>query len=223
MDAVIEDADIPEVDGFKVKVALEQAGFRYISYSHSYGGIGPITIQMPPRVSSMTFSLFNDSAAEGGYNINFFQSDRNETVVGLHVLQGQFGVVYQKHDGGLLRPFIIPNVDEADFVDLAREEYGLRPAGLFRSRSKKLQQLGDQLAQAGDFAGALEHYTQATFHAVGVERAAILFKKGLALLDLRRPNEAIPTFQEAIRLDRSHERRAWVVVRDYQARMTRRG
>ncbi len=115
-DAVIGDEDIPEVDGFKVNVIFENK-FMYRGYFHSYLGNQEMKIKIPSNVSSVQFPVpFNGPPSNGNYTINFFNSSEDYKYVGVHVLQGNFGIVYIRENNGLLRPNLFHNYDEIDFL-----------------------------------------------------------------------------------------------------------
>ena len=115
--SVIESGIEPSVNGFSIAAGNEARIFSYRSRIEMY--VLPQII--PPGFSTVG----HGTAQEGGYSIHFFPSNKNFTVLAVHVLQGRFGVVYKAKEGGLLWPEVFSDIDEAEFSKMTYSKFGI--------------------------------------------------------------------------------------------------
>lgn len=211
MDYVIENDSIPEVDGFRVNTVFTEGKFQYTSYVHSYMSDRPLIIEIPEGVSSLSFPITHGTAENGGYTINFFRSS-NFMYSGIHILQGNFGIIYERTDNGLLRPTIIPNMDEVDFIDYAEDNFGISPSGHTQDRERKCILAGDGLLKEKDYIGALALYDKALRHCYGKKRAIFYYRKAVVYADLGQLQEVIQLLSEATKSDSAYQKTAFSLV-----------
>lgn len=159
MERVISSSLVEDVSGFCVQVGLTTAGFKYVSYMHSYPGHFETQINLTLNEVGI-IPLTHGSAQQGSYTINFYNSN-GAPGVALHLLQGNFGVVYlPRNSGGLLWPIIINDVDEFQFYDKMKSEYGLTPMGFTGSRQRSLLGRAQKASTEGDVSRAIEYAHQ---------------------------------------------------------------
>jgi tetratricopeptide (TPR) repeat protein len=144
--------------------------------------------------------------------VNFFDSYNSSQFAGAHFLQGNFGIIYEKQNGGLLRPFMFKDIDESDFVDQVKNTYNIRPTMLVDSRNVKYLNLGRKAFQQGDFTSAFEWFEKSTKNALGYSGADAFYHKGLTLMNLGKYQDAAIAFQEAIRLHSSFQNKAFAAM-----------
>jgi hypothetical protein len=205
MDYVIDSEQIPEVGGFRVSVVLTKDGFQYVSYAHTYFSERPITVKVPKGVKSFTFPITHGTATDGGYSVNFFRST-DVRHAGLHILQGNFGIIYKRTTGGLMRPEIVPNIDEVDFVDYAEDNFGIGPSMVTQSRGQKCLAAGDESFARKNFEAALAWYEKALRKLRGKERAVFCYRKAVTLANLKRYPEVPMMLKEAIDMDADYNK-----------------
>jgi tetratricopeptide (TPR) repeat protein len=203
MDYVLNNGKIPEVNGFRVSVSNEGNFFHYRNYMNT---------RMPARTYTTTGNGFHvldiyGSAQEGGYSVALYENEGRYDMVAIHVRQGEFGILYEINDGALLRPKIIPNVDEHEFSDLLFSKFGIKASALFSSLQKSYFRRGNKQYALKDFKKAIEFYEIGLSQNEDSLRAVLSFNKGLALLQLNRVNEACIDFDIAVKIDSTFELR----------------
>jgi tetratricopeptide (TPR) repeat protein len=79
------------------------------------------------NIPAQMTTIHAGTAAQGGYSSNFMngQGSNGSNVAAVYFQQGNFGIVYLSEGGGFPRPHVIENVSAVDFVDRARERYGV--------------------------------------------------------------------------------------------------
>jgi hypothetical protein len=109
------------VNGFLISVSNEHGVFDYKS---------KMQISIVPQVLPPGYSTIGHGPPQkGGYSVHFFPPSRDFTVLPIHVLQGNFGVIYKAKNGGLLWPEVIPNVDEQAFAVITVSKYCISHRG----------------------------------------------------------------------------------------------
>lgn len=213
MDYVIENESIPEVDGFRVSLAFTEGKFQYTSYVHSYRSSQPMSIEIPEGVTEFIVPISHETAENGGYTINFFRSS-NPSYVGIHILQGSFGIIYKRVNNGLMRPTLIPNMDEVDFIDYAEDHFGISPSGHIQDRGRKCITAGDELFKQQDFKGAIFWYEKALRGCSGKERAIFCYRKAIAYANLHQFQKVFQSLNEAIKYDPSYQKVAFSLIEE---------
>jgi tetratricopeptide (TPR) repeat protein len=202
MDHVLKSGLVTEVNGFRVSVSNEGNFFHYKNY---------MTTNIPAR--TYTSSDTNNghiievygTPEEGGYSVSFCENEGRNDVVAIHVRQGEFGVLYEIRNNGLLRPDVISNVDEHEFNDILQSRFGIVPQVAFSSRQKSYLNRGNKSFSNNDFNSAVKFYEMGLKQNEEFLKSALLFNKGLALLKLDRCNEACEEFDKAVKIDRKLE------------------
>jgi hypothetical protein len=197
-DKVIDDSSVPEVDGFKVTVIIENGIFKYWGYLHNYMGL--IELKIDPKMFRKQIPLGHGSAGEGSFTVNFFRSNSNHNNVAIHILQGNLGIVYSRIDKGLLRPKIF-QMDEVDFVDFTEHTYDLGPTMTTQDRGQKYFFKGDSYFKSNDYATALTWFDKALTVEKGKRKAQAHYAKGICLLNLKKTQEGVIEIQKAINID----------------------
>jgi hypothetical protein len=205
MDSILDDSIehvlksglAPEVNGFRVSVSNDGNFFHYKNY---------MATNMPPRTYTLKANQhavidIYGTAEEGGYSVAFCENQGRHDMVAIHVRQGEFGVLYEIKDGGLLWPKVVPGVDEHEFNDILQAQFGIRPPGLFSSLQKSYFTRGNKSFAAGEYAKAISLYEMGLNQKENFFISALLFNKGLALIKLDRLNEACEIFDKAVKID----------------------
>ncbi len=206
-DKVINDPSVPEVDGFKVKVALHEGKFKYQGYLNSYLGHMEIKLDQSMIGQKICIRHGHGTSREGSYTVNFFDSNSNFNHVGIHILQGNLGIVYSRTDNGLLRPKIF-QMDEVDFVDFAKKEFDMHPTGTTQDRESKYYQQAHEFIKVKDFANAIKYYDKVLSVKKGSMEAIAHYEKGISLLNLKKLQDGIIEIQKAINIDSSLQKEA---------------
>lgn len=204
-DKVIDDSSVPEVDGFKVTVIVEDGTFRYRGYIHNYMGL--IELKIDPKMLGKQIPLGHGNAGDGSFMVNFFRSNSNHNNVAIHILQGDLGIVYSRTDNGLLRPKIYP-MDEVDFVDFTKEKYDLGPTMTTQDPEQKYFSKGDEFFKNNDFTTAIIWFDKILKVERGKMKARAHYAIGICLLNLKRPAEGVTEIQKAITIDPSLQNEA---------------
>ena len=204
-DKVIGDSSVPEVDGFKVTVIVEDGTFRYRGYIHNY--IGLIELKIDPKMLGKQIPLGHGNAGDGSFMVNFFRSNSNHNNVAIHILQGDLGIVYSRTDNGLLRPKIY-QMDEVDFVDFTKETYDLGPTMTTQDRELKYYNQAREFTKINDFENAIKYFDRVINIEKGKMKALAFYNKGISLLNLKRTKEGVVEIQKAINIDSSLQKEA---------------
>jgi hypothetical protein len=118
---VMESSIDETVNGFLISISNEH---KFFDYSNK------MQISIVPQIVSSGYSTIgHGSPQKGGYSVHFFPSSPDFKILPIHVLQGNFGVIYKAKNGGLLWPEVIPNVDERTFSAITSSRYGILPKG----------------------------------------------------------------------------------------------
>jgi hypothetical protein len=121
-DKVIENGKIPEVDGFKVTIVWDNDRFYYPFYMKLSRG----TIELRGTGFGV---IGHETAEKGGYSVHFMGASADNQFVAVHVRQGRFGIVYERENKGLLRPRVIENMEEFEFIPFIAGRYGIIAKG----------------------------------------------------------------------------------------------
>jgi hypothetical protein len=197
-DKVIDDSSVPEVDGFKVTVIIENGIFKYWGYIHNYMGL--IELKIDPRMLGQKIPIGHGSAGDGSYMVNFFRSNSNHNNVAIHILQGGLGIVYSRIDNGLLRPKIF-QMDEVDFIDFTKGTYDLGPTMTTQDREQKYFYEGKSCVKNNDYVTAITWFDKILKIDKGKMKANAHYAKGICLLNLKRTQEGVTEIQKAISID----------------------
>ncbi|WP_431200483.1 tetratricopeptide repeat protein [Mucilaginibacter sp. P19] len=209
MDGVIEDEDLPEVAGFKIKVYFDGKQFVYEGYLDTYFPAQQMQFHLTPGAM---VPITHANAAQGGYTINFFNSRDNYNYVGLHVKQGNFGIVFERKNHGLLYPHLLENTDELDFLDAVKEKYKIWPSGTTQSATEKFGNLGKQYFDQKNYSAAIDTYSQGLKHLFSGEKATFYFNIAICQIHLNNIPSAIENFSEAVKLDPNRQREATKIM-----------
>ncbi len=116
---VMESSMENSVNGFQISVANLNGYFTYQNR---------MQMSIPSQTLPAGYStLTHGSPQKGGYSVHFFPSNPAFTVLPVHVLQGNFGIVYKATNGGLLWPEVVPNISEREFARLTMSKYRISP------------------------------------------------------------------------------------------------
>jgi hypothetical protein len=214
IDAVIQDEAIPEVAGFKIRVCFDGQRFKYMGYLDSYFSHMQLQFEIPAGAKEFSIPITHATAAQGGYTINFFNSADNYNYVGLHLKQGKFGVVYKRLNGGLLYPQLFEDMDELDFLDEVKAKYRISPSGTTEDAVRKFGTLADACFHKGNFEEAIIWYDRGLGHLFKKEKARFYFNKALCLVSLKRPADAVVSFNEAVKLDAGYQAKAMEIMKN---------
>jgi hypothetical protein len=196
MDSVIEDPSIPEVDGFRVNVVFTKGKFQYTGYTHNY--VADKQLYGIPK--GVIVPLSHGTAQDGDYIINFFHSS-NSNYAGLHILQGNFGIIYKQENNGLMRPNLIIDTDEIDFINHVENTYQLTPSLLIQDRRPICVKEGDKAFNIGDYTSALSWYNKGLEYCEGKDKAIFYYRKSVAYINLGQYNESIQMINQTIESD----------------------
>jgi hypothetical protein len=205
-DAVIEDETVPEVNGFKIKVLAENECFTYVGYSASYAS-KPVELPLPRKPGTYRFDFGHSSASDGGYTVNFFNSRVNFAALGLHIQQGNFGIIYERTNGGLFEASFFKNIDELDFVDFAKLRYNIEPSGTMQNAFQKYTIAGDASFKNGQYEKAIALYQRVVGEPDKKRKANALFAIGICYSKLGHKINMMQTFDLAMSHDPTVYRR----------------
>lgn len=209
MDGVIEDEDLPEVAGFKIKVFYDGSRFVYEGYLDTYFTEQQMQFDLTPGAM---IPITHANAAQGGYTINFFNSRDNYNYVGLHVKQGVFGILFERKDGGLLYPRLLENTDELDFLDAVKDKYQIWPSGTTQSATDKFGHLAKQLFDQKDYPAAAAVYERGLKYLFGAEKATFYFNMAICQIQLNNIPAALTHFNEAVKFDQNRQAEATKIM-----------
>ena len=160
MKVVIEEESINEVGGFVVPIAYFEDIFQYMDYINLFNH--RIDFEELTKGTNTWKTVPFGTAQEGGYCLNFFSSQNQFTNrIGTHFLQGEFGVIYQSKNNGILRPKVYPNNDEIDFVENILPQYKIKPAILAGHSAGRFFDKGVKQFKRNNFNKALEYLYRA--------------------------------------------------------------
>ena len=202
IDEVISDETIKSVGGFKVCIEYKDKCFKYSFYMQMYKT--PFTIDISSR---SPYILGHDSAAFGGYTINFLGSSENYQHLAIHIKQGDFGIVYSKMDNGIMRPQVFTKIDEVDFYDYIVNAFGIIPPFSTQDRYTKYKTEGLDFLNHAQYTDAIRQFDKGTLCDNGKFKAEFLFYKGIALLNSKRVREAFGTFTLSMQANSLYEKK----------------
>jgi hypothetical protein len=107
------------VNGFQISVSNPNGYFNYQTGMQ----MAIVPQRIPPGYSTIT----HGSRQKEGYTIHFFPSNSKFTAISVHVLQGNFGIIYHEKNGGLLWPEVKPGIDKREFAKFTLSQYGISP------------------------------------------------------------------------------------------------
>lgn len=201
MEHVLKSGRVPEVMGFRVAVSNEGNFFHYKNY---------MSTAIPPRTYT-----FNGSGShiievygtpqEGGYSVAFCENEGRYDMAAIHVRQGEFGVLYEMLNEGLLWPTVVPYVDEHEFNDILLSRFGIQAPVFFSSLQRSFFNRGNKSFANKDFNKAISLYDLGLQEKEETLRPHLLYNSGLAILQLDRYNEAYERFDKAVKLDKNFE------------------
>ncbi len=195
LESVIESNIALSVNGFVISLSNEKNYFEYKSYISAY---------MPGRVLTSRISVLTyGTAQEGGYNVHIFPSNRDSSVLAIHIQQGNFGIIYHAKNNDLLRPEIISDVDEFEFAEITKLKYDVVPIGATCSQQKSYFERGNKAFERKDYNLALEYYERGISAKESALLAILNYNKGIALFYLGRHSESMQAFYNAVKLDNS--------------------
>lgn len=198
MDDVIEDSNVVSVGGFKVIVVYKEM-FDFVKYFKLYRG----NVEL---FGSGTYDIGHGSANEGAYSLNFIGSTSNHKTVALHVLQGNFGLFYNRYNNGLLRPELLL-LDEVDFIDYLKDKFQLVAAFSTQDKFQKYIIDAKSAFDKKDFLKAKDSLDKLLTDATGKKKAELLVYIGICLLNLKDIANAIQVFQQALNIDSSYQKK----------------
>lgn len=196
MDEVIEDSSIKSVGGFKVIIVFKET-FDFIKYGKLYRG----NVNIPLAGGH---AIGHGNAEEGAYSINFIGASNDKQIIGLHILQGNFGIVYKRKNKGLLIPEIL-NYDEVDFIDFILEKYNMSAVFTTQDRSQKFFNDAKNEFNKREFNKAKDLLDKALSEVIDEKKGALLLYKGICFLNLGDIQTAKRLFQEAVDKDKTLE------------------
>jgi hypothetical protein len=126
---LLTDSKVPEVNGFVISISNPAGFFSYDTYAQIDLPPRTYNADSPYRINQNMFVVTHGTAAEGGYNIYIFPSSKNFEVLPIHIMQGNFGLIYKSNRGGLMYPEIIKDVDEGTFATYVNKNYGITVSG----------------------------------------------------------------------------------------------
>jgi hypothetical protein len=198
---VIQSGRSPEVNGFRVSVSNEGNFFHFENY---------MTTSMPSRTYTFKENQHHiievyGTAQEGGYSVSFCENGGRHDIVGIHIRQGEFGVLYEIKNEGLLWPKVISNVDEHEFNEILYSRFGIKANVLFSSLQKSYLNRGNRSFANNDLVNAVFFYDKGLSENEDFLRPVLFYNKGLALLKMDRFNEACGEFSKASKLEQKFE------------------
>jgi len=202
LDHVIKSGKVPEVNGFIVHASNKSGFFRYHGYMQT---------SIPPRTYTFKGGQGHilevyGTAQEGGYSVSFCENGGRSDMAAIHVRQGEFGILYELKNQAFLWPTVINKVDEHEFNDILYEKYNIQPPAIFSPLQPSLLRRGNKFAHQKEFLTALKFYDLGLSEKEDNLRAALLFNKGLTLLNLNRFNEACIELDKSVKLNPQFEK-----------------
>ncbi|MDR6943719.1 hypothetical protein [Mucilaginibacter pocheonensis] len=213
MDDVIQDEEIPEVAGFKIKIFFDGSRFIYDGYIDSYFASQQLNFQVPDSANSFGMPITHGTAAQGAYTINFFLSRDNYNHVGLHVKQGNFGILYRRRDNGLLHPELLANTDEIDFWDQVKK-FGVTPFGTTQDAFQKFGSAGKDFYDKKNYLAAINSFTKGIEYTHHKEKGQLYFNRAICYIQLNKMSEVLHDFNEAVKLKPENQADATRIMTD---------
>jgi hypothetical protein len=205
IDFVIEDESIPEVRGFKNIILLRENRFQFMPYLKFYRE--ELIISEPG-----TFVIGHGTPQSGSYTLVFVGESKDHKNVALHVKQGNFGVLYQRKDNGLLWPEVYENMDEVDFFEFITNNHDLRP--IFTTQDKGQKYYNDAVAfyKKRNWFKAYENAVKSLEDAKDKLKCEALFLKGVSLVMLNDKLNAAKVFSDLIKIDPLYTERVGIFL-----------
>ncbi|WPU91718.1 hypothetical protein SNE25_20580 [Mucilaginibacter sabulilitoris] len=213
MDDVIQDEDIPEVAGFKIKIFFDGNRFIYDGYIDSYFASQQLNFQVPDSANSFGMPITHGTAAQGAYTINFFLSRDNYNYVGLHVKQGNFGILYCRNDNGLLHPELLAKTDEIDFWDQVKK-FGVTPFGTTQDAFQKFGIAGKDFYDQKNYLAAINSFTKGIEYTHDKEKGQLYFNRAICFIQINKMQEVLQDFNEAVKLKPENQAEATRIMTD---------
>ena len=212
MEKVINSPQIDSVGGYRVSISLKENKFMYDFYMNMHLGPQNITIKQ-----GEFHPLGHDTAANGGYTLTFIGASNDFQSVAFHIKQVDFGVVYVRNNSGLLRPEIIPDIDEVDFHDFIIREHQINPLFSTQDRYQKFRAEALAVFEKKDFANAVILFDKAINACSGAKATEMLFYKAVSLHYLKNA-EAAAIFQKVINMDSKYLSTITRIINDYRSK-----
>ncbi len=147
-------------------------------------------------------NFFN--VADGSYNIHFFHSLHNLSVVAVHVQEGSFGIVYWREKRGLFIPHPT-KMDEESFAKFTKRNFGVIAGMNTQMKSKSLDLFfeGDQHFQKQNYQKAVFCYDKVLSSSDdnNQRRGLAHYKKALALIEMGNKAGAVIELDKAVEED----------------------
>lgn len=206
--SVIE-SNVPAINGFLIAVSNEGQQFSYTQYVKTY---------MPARTytggSSHTIEVYG-TVQEGGYTVHMLSNESND-VLAVHLRQNRYGLIYSNKDEGYLEPDIYRDVDEHEFNEITEAKHGMKPPFIISSKQKSYFERGNKSADKQAFEKAIEFYELG----LSINETALIahlhFNKGVCQSYLRKFNEAINSFNQAVKADNNFQPKVFNFVNQFR-------
>lgn len=191
MDWVIDSNISDSVGGFKVMVIFDKH-FRYVSYSRSFNE--------RLEFNSNNQFKFHGSASHGGYSVIFHGASHDYSKIALYLLQGEFGIVYERNGMGIHKAKVVP-AKEAEFHSYLAKHYGIM--GVFPNSwaAEKYFPEAQEAYNSRNYEKALLLFNQAIPNNHGLAKATLLFNQGITCLHLKKHELAMNSFFRALKLN----------------------
>jgi tetratricopeptide (TPR) repeat protein len=221
---VIESGIDKTVNGFTISVTNTSGIFLYTSYVAIASGLSPKTYttknairQRIGDVEGFAIALdLHGSAQEGNYTICIYGANDNYTALGLHILQGNFGVVYSTgNEKSLLYPSVYDNQDEFEFEEVLNQFKILKTFSV-SSKQKSYFNRGNKSFNLRNFEKAIKFYDLGLLENETNHKGRLLLNKGIAFINLRNIPEALTQFNLAIKQQPSLQGQIQKILHDLQ-------
>lgn len=198
MKQIIENGIDPTISGYVISVTNDTGGFTYKSR---------MEIDITERILPLGYSVIgHGTAQEGAYSIHFFPSNPTYSAFAIHILQGNFGVVYSLNENaGLLYPTVISEVDEEEFAEIVYQKHGIVKDVSVPVSPESYFKRGNKAFEQQNYAKSLELYNKCLTFEEYSQKGALFFNRGIVLSYLDRQSEALKDFKEAVRINSSFQ------------------
>jgi tetratricopeptide (TPR) repeat protein len=100
-----------------------------------------------------------------------------------------------------MRPNLIIDTDEIDFINHVENTYQLTPSLLIQDRRPICVKEGDKAFNIGDYTSALSWYNKGLEYCEGKDKAIFYYRKSVAYINLGQYNESIQMINQTIESD----------------------